>query len=35
MSPFRKLTVFLFFLMAFPAPCLAGSVKLDRGGISV
>ena len=32
LSPFRKLTVFLLlFMLAFPAPCLAGSVKLDRG----
>ena len=31
-SPFRKLILFLLlFVMAFPVPCLAQSVKLDRG----
>lgn len=31
-SPIRKLILFLLlFVMAFPVPCMAGSVKLDRG----
>lgn len=31
-SPFRKLMLFLLlFVVAFPVPCLAESVKLDRG----
>ena len=31
-SPIRKLTlILLLFLLAFPVPCLAQSVKLDRG----
>ncbi|MGI6549450.1 MAG: phosphodiester glycosidase family protein [Syntrophomonadales bacterium] len=31
-SPIRKLIMFLLlFVMAFPAPCLAASTKLDRG----